>query len=194
MDTSILSTEARLALAPETVYRHLVEQGRSTGWGGACRRLALLIGMVAIVASVTVTGRVAIGSTAGALPLALFIIGLQLVIASAIVALAPGRLVPFGRAVDLLFAGFVPWALWLFALTTWALIVPASFDVYLAGALSTISAAWSSVVLSAFARVVLGATRRRAVLLTATHQVVTWIVTLSYVAWAAGGWFQLTPW
>ena len=95
------------------------------------------------------------------------------------------------RALDLWFAGHLPYSLWLlttaaaFAAAPWA-----SLDLLIV--LAVIPAVWTAVIVAAFCRHVLGTSRAGARWRAAVHFVVMWAIALELVALSAGGWFQIT--
>jgi hypothetical protein len=112
-------------------------------------------------------------------------------VAGGIIAFAPGRRASMPRALDLWFAGHVPYSLWLltaallFAMSPWA-----SLDGLIA--LAIVPAVWTAVIAAAFCRHVLGAGPAAARWLAALHFIVIWATTFEIVAVSAGGWFQVT--
>ena len=54
-------------------------------------------------------------------------------------------------------------------------------------------AAWTALIVSAFCRTVLDTDASGARWRAAAHFLIVWAIGLTYVAWSAGGWFQLLP-
>lgn len=66
----------------------------------------------------------------------------------------------------------------------------ASLDLFIA--LAIIPAVWTTAIVAAFCRHVLGTSRTEACWRAAVHFVVVWAIALELVALSAGGWFQIT--
>ena len=120
-----------------------------------------------------------------------FVLLIQMAVGAGIVASAPGRRTSMPRALDLWFAGHVPYSLWLltvaaiFAASPWA-----SLDGFVM--LAIVPAAWTAVIVAAFCRHVLGSGRAGARWRAAVHLIVMWAIALELVALSAGGWFQIS--
>ena len=147
-----------------------------------------------------VTGRVTLSVVAGALPMAILAVLIQLLPATVLVTSSSARTISSGAALNLLFAAHLPWSLWLIGVTTWAAFGGASFSYGATFSLKGMLAAavpaliWTSFIMAAFCRVVLNTTTSGARIRVAVHQAALWTITLSYIAWSAGGWFQLWIW
>jgi hypothetical protein len=148
--------------------------------------------VIGTVLPIAATGRVTAGLVVTATISWAFAVAVQIAAAILIAASVATRPVSIPAAVHLLFAGHLPWSLWLVGFSMWAV----SGLTFIAGdaavLVSTIvPVAWTTVIISAFCRTVLGTTRRGAGVRTLAHQVVIWSFALNYIAWAAGGWFRL---
>jgi hypothetical protein len=180
----MFSTDVRLAFAPSATYRQLIAQNSPTRWWRALARPALVLVLIAVVvpmmATSQITARLVLTSAAAWSP----VVVIQMAIAAIFV--APARGVGFWRAIDLWFAGHVPYSLWILLLPflTGSSALP-PHDVM--GVSMVAPLVWTSVITSAFFRTVLGmhpwAARRRAAL----HLAIVVIVVLALVLWAAGG-------
>jgi len=94
------------------------------------------------------------------------------------------------RALDLWFAGNVPYSLCLLTVAAVFASTPyASLDGLIA--LAIVPAAWTAVIVAAFCRHVLGTSRAGARWRAMAHFVVTWAIAFELVALSAGGWFQI---
>jgi hypothetical protein len=148
--------------------------------------------VIGIVLPIAATGRVTAGLVLTAMISWAFAVAVQIAAATLIAASVRTRPVSMPAGVHLLFAGHLPWSLWLVGFSMWAVsdltFIPGDAAVVVS---ATVPAVWTMVIISAFCRTVLGTTRRGAAVRTLAHQVVIWSVVLSYVAWAAGGWFRL---
>ena len=136
--------------------------------------------------------RVTLGLVATAALSWTFAVLLQSIVGLAIVASAPARRIGVVPALDLWFAGHIPYSLWMlvvFALT--GMLTAANLSLVIVSAV--VPAIWTAFIVTAFCQTVLGTTASGARWRAAVHFVSIWAITLSYIAWAAGGWFQLLP-
>ena len=193
---SVLSSELRVALAPVLTYQRLLSAGNDPTTVGhyvrALRRPALVILVIAVMAPIMAVQRVTLELVATAAVSWSFVVVLQAFVAIALIANAPSRKLSVPQALDLWFAGHVPYSLWiLVAFATMAIAPSGSLRILVITAI--VPAIWTAFIVAAFCRTVLGATATAARWRVAAHFVSIWAITLSYIAWAAGGWFQLLP-
>ena len=189
----IFSTEVRIAWSPDPTYARLRSaRGATSLWRLLARPLTVLLVIGTIVPTMA-TGRITAGLLAWSSALWSFVLLIQMAIAAAVISSAPRRAVPMVDALDLWFAGHLPYSGWLLC---GALIIalsgPSTADPLAAVLLgAVVPAIWTAVIVSAFCRRVLdlppAAARGRA----AVHVAVTWSIVFSYMAWASGGWFQI---
>ena len=182
----MLSTGVQLAFAPSATYSQLVAQNRSVAWWRALRRPALVLLLIAVVVPMMVTHAITAGLVLTSAAAWGFVVAIQLAIAAIFVAPAPASGVAFWRAMDLWFAGHVPYSLWILLLpflTSSAAVPP--HDII--GVSIVAPLVWTSVITSAFFRTVLGmdasAARRRALF----HLAIVVIIVSALGLWAAGG-------
>ena len=94
------------------------------------------------------------------------------------------------RALDLWFAGHVPYSLWLLVAAAAIAVMPAAgLDGLIAVAI--IPSAWTAVIVAAFCRHVLGTSNAGARGRATAHFLAMWLIALELVALSAGGWFQV---
>jgi hypothetical protein len=182
----VLSTETHLAFAPAATYAVLLAQPPVPLW----RRLGMILLVIAVAISIMAVQRVTIGYVAVTAISWSFVLLIQLLIALLLVMSVPSRPISVSRALDLWFAGHVPYSLWLLVISA----VVANLEsaaVEMVIVLSLIPSLWTSAILSAFCRVVLGTSRRGAWLRAVLQFIVAWAIGLEYVALASGGWFQV---
>jgi hypothetical protein len=148
--------------------------------------------VIAVTVPIAAVQRVTIGLVATAALSWSFAIVVQALAAAAVIASAPHRRVRFFTALDLWFAAHVPYSLWTLIALTCMATLPVSVELIIASAI--VPAIWTMVVVSAFCRTVLLTTPGGARWRTAAHFVAIWGFTFSYIAWVAGGWFQVVPW
>jgi hypothetical protein len=119
-----------------------------------------------------------------------FVVAIQMAVGAAIIASSRRRRAGMTRALDLWFAGHVPYSLWLLAVAAWFATRPdASLDLLIS--LAVIPAAWTAVIVAAFCRQVLGTGGAGARWRAAAHFLAIWAVGFGLVALTAGGWFQV---
>jgi hypothetical protein len=98
--------------------------------------------------------------------------------------------VNMSRALDLWFAGHVPYSLWLLLAAAAIAAMPAAgLDGLIA--VAVIPAVWTAVIVAAFCRNVLGTSRAGARWRASAHFLAMWGIALQLVALSAGGWFQV---
>jgi hypothetical protein len=148
--------------------------------------------VIAVTVPIAAVQRVTIGLVATAALSWSFAIVVQALAAAAVIASAPHQRVRFFTALDLWFAAHVPYSLWTLIALTCMATLPVSVELIIASAI--VPAIWTMVVVSAFCRTVLLRTPGGARWRTAAHFVAIWGFTFSYIAWVAGGWFQVVPW
>ena len=186
-----LSSELQLALAPTPTYRRLLSSSPVRGWR-VLFRPGFVVLVIAVMAPIMAVQRVTLGLVATAALSWSFAVLLQSIVGLAIVASAPATRIGVVPALDLWFAGHIPYSLWMlvvFGLT--AMLTSANMSLVIVSAV--VPAIWTAFIVTAFCRTVLGTTASGARWRAAAHFVSIWAITLSYIAWAAGGWFQLLP-
>jgi hypothetical protein len=190
-----LSSELEVALAPVVAYQRLLA-GFTPAKAGPhvrlLRRLAMIVLVIAVMSPIMAVQRVTVGLVATAALSWSFVLALQTIVALAVIASAPARKVATLDALDLWFAGHVPYSLWMVcAFGLMAAMTTGRDRLLIASAV--VPAIWTAFIVSAFCRTVLGTTASGARWRAAAHVVGIWSMTASYIAWAAGGWFQLLP-
>lgn len=188
----VFSTEVHVAWSPDVTYARLrAARGVTSSWRLLVRPFVVLLVIGTIVPTMS-TGRITAGLLAWSSALWAFAVLIQMAVAATIIGSAPRRAVPMIRALDLWFAGHLPYSLWLLCGGVVIAVSGPTFDPLPAVLLAAIvPAAWTAVIVAAFCRRVLdlppAAARGRA----AVHVAVTWSIVFSYMAWASGGWFQI---
>lgn len=188
----VVSPEVRLSLAPAATYRGLLADEATSSWPRTLRRPAVVLLVMAVVVPIMATQRVTIGLVLTAALSWSFVVAIQLLVGAAVIASAPARRIDFPRALDLWFGGHLPYSLWLLlAAAAMGSARADSMALFIASAL--IPSLWTTVIVAAFCETVLRTSRAGARWRATAHFLVAWAIGLSYVAWAAGGWFQLLP-
>ena len=182
------SSELRLALAPADTYQTLVEEQNSGNWLMVLVRAAFYMVLFSAAVAMAATGHVTLAL--------MFHVGLswsilvvwQAIAGAAIILPARGRRVRHARAFELLFLAYVPWALYGLAMTALAVVTEPDISALVVACTAVAPIAWTSVVVAAFCRTVLGVTAAGARRLTLCHQLVIWGGTMAFLWFAVGGW------
>jgi hypothetical protein len=183
---TLLSPDARLALAPTVTYAELLAEAPTALW----RRLGLFVLVLAVAIPIMALQRVTIALVATTAIAWSFVLAIQLIVGSVLIASVRSRPTGFMRALGLWFAGYLPYGLWLLAVA--ALMSNMTGSVELVIVLAIVPSLWTAAIVSAFCRVVLGCSRAGARWRAAIHLLSVWTIGLEYVAVSAGGWFQIT--
>ena len=180
--------DLRLALSPTKTYRELIAEPERGTWLRALERLAF----VAILIGTAVTL-----SSARRLPPGLVLMGIvcwsfvpitQWLIGLVVIGRAPGRPLSVPRCLELLFAAHLPWSLWMLLTIGIETFTPVPFPLVIQVLSLLVPAVWTTIILSAFCRIVLGCTPARAHLLIVAHQAMTWTAFFGYVVLVSGLW------
>ena len=181
----MLSPDARVALHPESTYRQLIAEAPPPVWRVLVRP-ALVLLVIAVGLPTAAVHQVTLRLVLSTAAVWSVIVAIQAAIGSAVIAWPSRRRVGFVHALDLWFAGHLPYSVWILALPfVTALPVATPHELMLATVV--VPAVWTEIIVSAFCREVLGlppmAARRR----TAAHLALALIVGGVLVVWAAGG-------
>jgi len=154
------------------------------------RRPLVVLLVIATAVPIMAVQRITLGLLASSIASFGFVVLIQMVVGAAFIASARSRRATLPRALDLWFAGHLPYSLGLlataaaFATSPWA-----SLDLLVA--LAAIPAAWTAGIVAAFCRHVLGSSPAGARWRAAVHFIVIWTIAFELVALSAGGWFQI---
>jgi len=180
--------DLRLALSPTKTYCELIAEPERGTWLRALERIAF----VAILIGTAVTL-----SSARRLPPGLVLMGIvcwsfvpitQWLIGLVVIGRAPGRRLSVPRCLELLFAGHLPWSLWMLVFIGFDTFTPVPIPLVIQVLSLLVPAVWTTIILSAFCRIVLGCTPARAHLLIVAHQAMTWTAFFGYVVLVSGLW------
>ena len=174
-----------VALSPSRAYASMVEAAPRVSWAQMLRRPALVLLVIALTVSIAATGRVTAGLIAAAMLAWSFVVVIQMAAGLAIIASASARRVDLPTALDLLFAGHLPWSIWLLLI---AVAASAEVPQRVLAVASVVPALWTMTVLNAFCRSVLASSVRDARIRVVAHQVLIWGFAVSYILFNAGGW------
>jgi len=180
--------DLRLALSPTKTYCELIAEPERGTWLRALERIAF----VAILIGTAVTL-----SSARRLPPGLVLMGIvcwsfvpitQWLIGLVVIGRAPGRRLSVPRCLELLFAAHLPWSLWMLGTIGIDTFTPVPIPLVIQVLSLLVPAVWTTIILSAFCRIVLGCTPARAHLLIVAHQAMTWTAFFGYVVLVSGLW------
>jgi hypothetical protein len=183
----VLPLDLRLALAPTDTYRQLIATPVRGSWLRALERPAL----VGVIIGTAVTM-----SSARGVPFALVVMGIlgwsfvpliQLLIGTIVIGRARGRPMSVPRRLELLFIGHLPWSLWTLVMIGLT-FTPVQVGLTVEVLSLLVPGAWTTMIVFAFCRTALGCPPRRARVLTAAHQAMTWVTFIAYVLLVSGLW------
>ena len=187
----MLSTEAHVAFFPDKAYRTLSADHERVGVWRMLRRPLIVLIVIGTAVPIMSVQRITIALLAWSIASFGLVVAIQMAVGTAVIASASSRGAGRLRALDLWFAGHLPYSLWLLTIAaTFAAIPSASLDLLIA--LALVPAAWTAVIVAAFCRHALGTSRAGARWRAAVHFVIVWLIALELVALSAGGWFQIT--
>jgi hypothetical protein len=186
----VFSLDVGVAVAPDAAYRALAAGDERVGAWRMLRRPLIVALVIGTAVPIMAVQRMTIGLLASATLSFLFVIAIQIAVGAALVASASSRRVHMWRALDLWFAGHVPYSLWLLLAAAAIAAMPAAgLDGLIA--VAVLPSAWTAVIVAAFCRQVLGTSKAGARWRASGHFLVMWSIALQLVALSAGGWFQV---
>jgi hypothetical protein len=112
----------------------------------------------------------------------------QWLIGLVVIGRAPGRTLSVPRCLELLFAGHLPWSLWMLVMIGIDTFTPVPIPLVIQVLSLLGPAVWTTIILSAFCRTALDCTPARAHLLIVAHQALTWTAFFGYVFLVSGLW------
>lgn len=183
-----LPLDLRVALAPLDTYRELTAEPAHTSWLHALERPALVAMIVGTSITLSSAGRVPLGLVLMGILCWAFVPVLQLLVGAIVSGIAGSRRVSLARSIELLFMAQLPWSLWVLVMTG----LPAFTYMPLPQSAQVVSllipGVWTSMIVLAFCRAVLGCTTRGARWLTALHQTMIWVLFFGYAFLVSGLW------
>jgi hypothetical protein len=182
--------DVSVAFAPFVTYRQATASETNLRWFVMLRWPALVLLVIAVLVPIMAVQRVTAGLVLTAALSWSFVLAIQLIIGAGIILSGPQRRLSMPQALDLWFAGHLPYSLWMLVVFAWmGTATTSSVRVFVISAL--VPTVWTMALVFAFCREVLGVSVAGAIWRTTVHLVVVWGIGLSYIAWAAGGWFQV---
>jgi hypothetical protein len=187
----MLSDEVGVALAPARTYARLVvESPAEMSWWRVFERPTLVLLVIGVSSAIAATGRITLSLAASSMLLWSFVIAVQLVAAALLIVSVPARSTGMTAAIDLFFAGHLPWSIWIMVVAAWnAANGPYGIVVTVGGAI--LAGVRTATIVNAFNVVVLGTTLRGAQIRTAAHQALILFVAVWFIAATSGGWYRL---
>ena len=182
------SDELHVMAAPRRAYAEALGQPARGSWL-AVRRPALVALVLGTATGFSATGHATIGLLVSGFVCWSFVPLLQMATAAAIMRSAASRSIPLGRRLDLWFMGHAPWSLWIVTAACILAAAPGGWRVELPIVVSAvIPIVWTSIIATAFCRVVFGDRPAAARARTAVHQALTWTIAFVYFAFAVALW------
>lgn len=182
----MLSVDARVAFAPEATYRQLVAQeAPSSGWR-ALGRPALVLLLIAVILPIMAVREITASLVLTSAAAWSVVVAIQIAIAVVVIASAPARKVGFGRALELWFAGHVPYSAWILLLP-FVTSIPGVQALDAMAVTVLVPIIWTTFIVTAFCRAVLGATPAGARKRAALQQTMALTTIVVLALWAAGG-------
>jgi hypothetical protein len=182
----MISTELRLALAPERIYRELLARdARVTRWQMLARPATVLL-VIGVAIPMMALHRVTLRLVATTAVLWSVAVAIEFLAAWCVIRSADSRQVRTAQAIDLWFAGHLPYSLWLLTLPiiTSSVSAPALEIVGLTGIVPIV---WTTFIVAAFCRAVLGTTPAAACWRAGIHLGAVVIVASTLFTISAGG-------
>jgi len=154
----MLSTELRLASAPERIYRELIARDVPVTYRQMLARPAAFLLAIGVAISMMAIHRVTLRLVATAAVSFSFAVAIELAAAWCVIVSADSREVSTTRAIDLWFAGHLPFSLWLLALPIITSMFVSTPPLEIIGATAVVPILWTTFIIAAFCRTVLRAT------------------------------------
>lgn len=186
----IWSTDVAIALTPDQTFERLITNKPAVQVLSLIARLFLVLFAIAIVVPIMAVQRVTAALVATAALSWSFVLVIQIIVAVCVILSSRARRVGVLHALDLWFAGHIPYSLWMLGMATLAANSHVVDPVFLF-ITAVVPAAWTAWVVAAFCRRVLNVDRTGARRRAAAHQAVVWAIALQYAALTTGGWFQV---
>jgi hypothetical protein len=181
-----LPLDLQLVLAPLGTYRRVMAEPVRSSWLRALERPALLAVIIGTAVTMASARRVSIGLVLMGILCWSFVPLIQFVIGAIVIGRVNGRPTTMPRSLELLFIAHLPWSLWVLVMLGLSAFtsLPLSLAVQVLSLVPPL--VWTTMMVFAFCRTVLGCAPARARLFTAIHQVMTWTAFFTYVFLVSG--------
>lgn len=173
-----LSTAANAMIRPGGMFRAAVAADSRGSWAAVLKYPAFIAVLLGVTTAIAAAQRLTVSLAISATLSWSFVPALQLITGALLIRSARSRRVTFPRALELFFAGHAPWSVWLVLVAASQNVSP-SFALTVAGAL--VALGWTSIIVNAYAREVLGLSRRAATARAFVHQLTTAALILIYI-------------
>ena len=183
----MISTELRLALAPELIYRELLARDtRVTRWQTLARPATVLL-VIGVSIPMMALHRITLRLVATTAIVWSVTVATEFVAAWCVIRSAHSRPVRTAQAMDLWFAGHLPYSLWLLSLPiiNWTSVSTQALE--LVGLTAIVPVVWTTFIVAAFCREVLGTTAASARWRAGIHLGAVVIAASTLFAISAGG-------
>ena len=182
----MVSIDTRVALAPDATYRQLVAQGAPSSQWRALARSVLVLLVIAVIVPIMAVRQITASLVLTSAAAWSVVIAIQIAIAVVVIASAPARKVAFARAFELWFAGHVPYSAWILLLP-FVTSIPGVQALDAMAVTVLVPIIWTTFIVTAFCRAVLGATPAGARWRAALQQTMALTTLVTLALWAAGG-------
>jgi hypothetical protein len=186
----MLADDVAIALAPSRTYARLVEHLEPISWWRALERPALVLLVIGVASAISSTRRVTATLVTSTMLLWTFVIAVQMVAGLGLVLSSRTHRVSTPSAIDLLFAGHLPWSLWVCLAGGWY-AADWPFALVVVGCAAVGALIWTLRIVSTFITIVLGASHRERWVRLLAHQAFTWFAAVAFIAATSGGWWRL---
>jgi hypothetical protein len=186
----VLAPDVHVALAPDRCYQQLISDDDQIDVWRMLRRPLIVALVIGTAVPIMAVQRITLGLLVSSALSFSFVVAIQMAAGAALIATGASRRASLPRALDLWFAGHAPYSLWWLAVAAAFASMPAA-SMFLLIALAVVPAVWTAVIVAAFCRQVLGASRAGARWRAAVHFLAIWAIGFELVALSAGGWFQV---
>ena len=173
-----LSTAANAMIRPGGMFRAAVAADSRGSWAAALKSPAFIAVLLGVTTAIAAAQRLTVSLAISATLSWSFVPALQLITGALLIRSARSRRVTFPRALELFFAGHAPWSVWLVLFAASQNASP-SFTLTIGGAL--VALGWTAIIVNAYAREVLGLSRRAATARAFVHQLTTVALILIYI-------------
>ena len=151
----MFSTELRLALQPQRIYEQLVARDGDVTFWQMLARPATVVFAIALAIPMMTVHRVTFKLAATTAAASSVAVAIEFLAAICVIASVPSLRVSRARAIDLWFAGHMPYSLWLLALPV-ATLYRSTSPLEIIGVTATVPLLWTAFIVAAFCRAVLG--------------------------------------
>lgn len=186
-----LPLDLRLAVSPTDTYQQLIAEPVRGTWLRALERLAFVAILIGTAVTLSSARRLTPGLVLMGIVCWSFVPITQSLIGLVVIGRAHGRPLGVPRCLELLFAGHLPWSLWMLVFIGFDTFTPVPIPMVIQVLSLLVPAVWTTIILSAFCRTVFGCTPARAHLLIVAHQAMTWTAFFAYVFLVSGFWQRI---